>query len=80
MADKQNNKARGWGYFYTRDRSVRKLLLFDGLEQFPTYLLKESLFSKDKIISGSSRCGAAETNPTSIHEVVGLIPGLGSVS
>ena len=24
----------------------------------------------------SSYCGAAETNPTSIHEDVGLIPGL----
>ena len=24
----------------------------------------------------SSRCGAAETNPTSIHEAVGSIPGL----
>ena len=24
----------------------------------------------------SSRCGAAEVNPTSIHEDVGLIPGL----
>ena len=25
---------------------------------------------------GSSRCGAAEMNPTSIHEDVGSIPGL----
>ena len=25
---------------------------------------------------GSSRCGAAEMNPTRNHEVVGLIPGL----
>ena len=26
--------------------------------------------------SGSSLCGSEETNPTSIHEDVGLIPGL----
>ena len=26
---------------------------------------------------GSSHCGSAETNPTSIHEDAGLIPGLG---
>ena len=25
---------------------------------------------------GSSHCGAAETNPASIHEFAGLIPGL----
>ena len=25
---------------------------------------------------GSSHCGAVETNPTGIHEDVGLIPGL----
>ena len=25
---------------------------------------------------GSSRCGSVETNPTSIHEDAGLIPGL----
>jgi len=30
-----------------------------------------------KEVKGSkSHCGAAETNPTSIHEVSGLIPGL----
>ena len=33
------------------------------------------LFVK-RLTSGSSRCGAAETNPTSIHEDVGLIFGL----
>ena len=27
-------------------------------------------------IDGSSHCGAVETNPTSNHEVVGVIPGL----
>ena len=27
-------------------------------------------------IARSSHCGAAETNPTSDHEVAGLIPGL----
>ena len=26
--------------------------------------------------SGSSHCGAVETNPTSNHEVAGSIPGL----
>ena len=26
--------------------------------------------------AGSSRCGTAETNPTSIHEDAGSIPGL----
>ena len=34
--------------------------------------------SKNKQI-GSSLCGAAETNLTSIHEDVGLIPGLAQV-
>ena len=29
-----------------------------------------------KIQSGSSRCGAVETNPTRIHEDASLIPGL----
>ena len=29
-----------------------------------------------KMEGGSSRCGAAETNPTRNHEVSGLIPGL----
>ena len=29
-----------------------------------------------KIHFGSSHCGAAETNPTSIHEASGVIPGL----
>ena len=29
-----------------------------------------------KTTVGSSHCGIGETNPTSIHEVVGLIPGL----
>ena len=29
-----------------------------------------------KLHEGSSHCGAAETNPTGIHEDVGLIPGL----
>ena len=28
------------------------------------------------LISGSSRCGASETNPTSIHEDEGSIPDL----
>ena len=27
-------------------------------------------------VSGSSRCGSVVTNPTSIHEDKGLIPGL----
>ena len=31
---------------------------------------------KRKLKRSSSRCGAAETNPTSIHEDSGLIPGL----
>ena len=29
-----------------------------------------------KVVSQSSHCGAAEMNPTSIHEVVGSTPGL----
>ena len=31
-------------------------------------------FRKEKAGTGSSRCGAAEMNPTSIHEDEGLIP------
>ena len=30
----------------------------------------------ENIITGSSHCGSVVTNPTSIHEVVGLISGL----
>ena len=34
-------------------------------------------YMKIRITRGvSSRCGAAETNPTRSHEVAGLIPGL----
>ena len=29
-----------------------------------------------KLLRGSSHCGAVETNPTSIHEDAGSIPGL----
>ena len=32
--------------------------------------------SRLKSALGSSHCGTAEANPTSNHEVVGLIPGL----
>ena len=35
---------------------------------------KDSLFNK--CTEWSSRCGAAEMNPTSIHEDAGSIPGL----
>ena len=31
---------------------------------------------KKNLTSGSSHCGAVEMNPSSIHEYVGLIPGL----
>ena len=31
---------------------------------------------ENKVFVGSSHCGTVETNPTSIHEDVGLIPGL----
>ena len=30
----------------------------------------------EKLKLGSSHCGTVETNPTSVHEDVGLIPGL----
>ena len=39
-----------------------------------------SKYSKVKIkltnLYGSSHCGTVETNPTSIHKVAGLVPGL----
>ena len=42
--------------------------------------IKEALVGKLALIKskypGSSHCGSAETNLTSIHEDVGLIPGL----
>ena len=38
-------------------------------------LLRKQFFISKKI-SGSSYCGAAETNPTKNHEVTGSIPGL----
>ena len=39
-----------------------------------TYFLQNALFKQTRI--RSSRCGAAEMNPTRNHEDVGLIPGL----
>ena len=46
-----------------------------GKSIFPS-MYSLSLFKKKKKKSGSNHCGAAETNPTSIHEDVGLVPGL----
>ena len=40
---------------------------------FTMYLLNEK---KKRKLQRSSCCGAEEMNPTSIHEDVGLIPGL----
>ena len=34
------------------------------------------MIKKKKNTLGSSHCGAAKTNPTSIHEDAGSIPGL----
>ena len=42
--------------------------------------LKVNFTSIKMIKSGSSHCGAAETNPTNIHEDAGLIPGLAQQS
>ena len=39
----------------------------------PTYLYKEIYFKK--LVHRSSRCGSGVTNPTSIHEDAGSIPG-----
>ena len=39
-------------------------------------LLSFILFISKRIKTWSSHCGAGETNPTSIHEDVGSIPGL----
>ena len=45
--------------------------------QCQTYALKVLRVSSIKSsCNRSSRCGAVETNPTSIHQDVGLIPGL----
>ena len=34
------------------------------------------MYPEISILSGNSRCGVAETNPISNHEVAGSIPGL----
>ena len=46
-----------------------------------TFVRKKNIFLEPindtiKTIPGSSHCGSVETNPTSIHEDVGSIPGL----
>ena len=47
------------------------------LEVIPVYALNEVLLTYNKLFQfRSSYCGAAETNPTSIHYNVGSIPGL----
>ena len=33
-------------------------------------------YGQKQAMTGGSNCGAAETNPTSIHEDASLIPGL----
>ena len=40
------------------------------------HLIPLSHFRLRIVYPGSSHCGAAEMNPTSIHEDVGLTPGL----
>ena len=42
----------------------------------PGHLYRENHDLQRHMYSGSSSCGAAEINPTSIHEDVGLIPAL----
>ena len=41
-----------------------------------SHRVEEKKSLRKYVASGSSCCGAEETNPTSNHEVVGLIPGL----
>ena len=38
--------------------------------------INHHLLPSKTVFNGSSHCGSAETNLTSIHEVAGLIPGL----
>ena len=42
----------------------------------PGYKMLSMETPKTVRFTWSSRCGTVETNPTSIHEGVGLIPGL----
>ena len=42
----------------------------------PAKYSKAIMHSFSKMYFGSSHCGTVETNPTSNHEVVGLISGL----
>ena len=37
--------------------------------------MRQCLFPCNKLLPESSRCGAAETNPTRNHEVAGSKPG-----
>ena len=49
------------------------------MQKFVALLYTNDELSEREIkrtITGSYHCGSAETNPSSIHEDVGLIPGL----
>ena len=47
--------------------------LLEGISSFERFPVRGDRLSKQ---GGSSRCGAAEMNPTNIHEDARLIPGL----
>ena len=56
-------------------KDIQYCTIFKNLElQYRSILHSTGIFKKDK--TGSSHCSAVETNLTSIHEDVGLIPGL----
>ena len=56
-------------YFEKQDKKI-------GFLEYNAYTLKIRFYLKKRENIGSSHCGAAETNPTSIYEDAGLIPGL----
>ena len=59
------------------DSVLFKIMYF--LFKIIVLLLPKSMYAgreQEYLCAGSSRCGAVETNPTSNHEVAGLIPGL----
>ena len=67
--------------FSTSLGSTPESLVTDILSQHSASISAVSLLSREGLtvlikMAGSSRCGAAETNPTGVHEDAGLIPGL----
>ena len=70
-AGKQNRRKQIYPHLLC---SFEKSFSLEDNKEYPVNYMYKITFKSP--ILGSSCCGAAETNLTSIHEDVGLIPGL----